>query len=145
MSIKQTQRKINFLPYLPGERAVKEEKKVVITVDVKNSVLRMGKHACEEMGMPGKFVKLYYDQDKKIIGWSVVNSSIGIEKLKSHKLVKFNAGGQFVVSIMTILGKMMGLEQTAYRLEVKKYVETQDMLDRGNTYFYVKISHENED
>jgi len=95
------------------------------------------------------FISFYYDSTRKIIGWKVKGElSENQLKSKKYKLVKSNPrSAAYVTTIQGILEQVNGqLTKDKYKnLEVKKYVEKQGILDKGEVYYYVQLKDTYED
>ena len=136
----QTHRQIHFTQYIPGRKKKEKEGPLLASVSVKHGLLILPGTTLKKLGMVDKFIRLYYEPTKKIIGWQIVNDSLNQEQLKTAKLVKiYPATNNYKTTITPMLREFKGLKKESYTsLEVKKYVET-GLLDRGTTYYYVKL------
>lgn len=140
--IKTTTRTMYFTPYIPQKGKKKDESAPCFAaVDVKHGTLRLSKRTLIDLGMEGKFVKLYVDPDREAIGWQIRSDAPVDElKVKLWRLVKSNSSGQAAISISGILKQFRNLEEKTYkRLEIKKYVPQNQVMDAGQAYFYIKV------
>lgn len=145
--IPQTHRKIDFIEYIPGKTAQdrSSDKPLTLTVSAKFGMVHFNKTLCYELGMIDKFIRLFYEPHKKIIGWRILERSIEHEKMRGIKLVKLNESTKsYKVSIHKMLREFKGLKDAYPELPVKKYVD-QDMLNKGDTYYYVKLKDNKEE
>jgi hypothetical protein len=96
--------------------------------------------------MDGKLVRFFFDSTKKIVGWQVQSKSMELAATKNWKLVKANKTGMAQFSISGILKSFIGLKKDSYKkLEIKKYVVTQGVLEKGQQYYYVKVDEKSSD
>lgn len=140
MTAERTLQKIHFVEYTSKRGRTKGDKDdfAKVSVNVKFGIMSFGKKALSKLGMDSNWIKIYFEPSKKIIGW-VIKGKIAQEEMKTHKLVKKNVNGQFVVSVSGILKQFIGLKKEHYTdLEVKKYRDYNSMLD-DQTYYYVKL------
>lgn len=146
--IKESTRKIYFTEYFPVKGRVKDESKPpFVRVNTKAGVMVVGRKALDILGIEGQFVKFFYDQGKKIIGWKVRDKLENGEVFsKSWKLVKANKStGNYIVSVAGMLTHFKGLEDTSYRCEVKKYREVSSIMDKGEVYYFIKLDRRQND
>lgn len=145
--VKQTLRKIHFMAYTPRtkHKDPASDRPLTAAVMVKYGTLMFPNRTCTQLGMTGKLVRLFYEPTRKIIGWRVYNTSVSLSGLKDYKLCKPHANsGTWNVSIRGILNEMRGLKEKTYgKLVVKKYVD-KDLLNKGDTYYYVQIKEASE-
>ena len=141
--IKETHRKIAFIPYLSRKRTREDDsavKPLTAGVSVKFASINMPRRTCGTLGMTGKLVKFFFEPTRKIVGWRIYPQSVSLESLKEYKLCKPNPdSGTWQVSIKGILNEMKGLNPDGNKkLVVHKYIE-QDMLSKGDAYYYVQL------
>lgn len=140
--IKTTTRTMYFTAYIPTKGKKKDESApCYAAVDVKHGNMRLSKKTLIDLGMEGKFVKLFSDPDRDAIGWQIRSDAPVDElKIKLWRLVKSNSSGQATISISGILKQFRNLEEKTYKkLEIKKYVPQNQVLDAGESYFYIKV------
>jgi hypothetical protein len=124
--------KFCFEPY---RRTSKEEIKNTATVSSKFGRLSFPKLTIEHLGLGGKFIRIYFDSQKKAIGWKVFDEG-KLKDLEGFKKVTLKKTGCAVFDIVGII-KNFKLKQDSYKhLEIKKYNEGGLL---GNEYYYVKI------
>lgn len=140
MSIPETRKKIHFASFTPKKEAAAEETVPTVVVSKKYGTIQFSAGLMRETGMDGKFVKMYYDAPRKIIGWQI-KSGMSHGALKSWKLVKANINGNFVLGIGRILQNIPGLTQDSYKkLPVQKYKEMGTFDEHsGETFYFVEL------
>ncbi len=144
MAIEETRKKIHFTPFdIKKGRAVDESPAPTMTLTAGS--LRFNKSLTTELNLNGKFVKLYSDPIKNVIGFQIGTEVIDHPDLKGWKLVNANPDtGMWTVSIRKMLEQQFG-EKTAEKkygkLPVRKYVEANGM-DRGMTIYFVELVDE---
>lgn len=144
--IRETKAKIHFTPYIIKKgRAEKDvtEKSPVASVSVKYGRLNFTSHAIKEIGMAGKWVKLYYEPHRKIIGWRV-KDKVENGELKTWKLCQPDKNnGTWGMSITKMLTEFKGLTQESYlNLEIQKYKDIGGgHLNQyaGETFFFIEV------
>lgn len=145
--IKTTTRTIHFIPYDPKKGRTKDtEEAPTCTVSAKFGLISFSKKAVDQLQMDGKLVRFFFDSTKKIVGWQVQSKSMELAATKNWKLVKANKTGMAQFSINGILKSFIGLTKDSYKkLEIKKYVVTQGVLEKGQQYYYVKVDEKSSD
>lgn len=146
--ISETKRKIHFLQYNPKKaRAPLADAVPTVSVSTKYNKLVFGGPAIRETGMSGKFVRVYYEPNRKIIGWQVKDKLEHYE-LKSWKLCRPNAiAGTWNISITKMLAEMRGLkkDKTYSNLPVQKYREMAPLSEHnGEIFFFVEVKEQDE-
>jgi hypothetical protein len=141
--IKETKRKIHFITYIPTKGRPKDESKPpYASVSKKYGVLKFGKKAINALEMDKKFIKLFYEPVKKIIGWQITNHlNEGQLKSKEWRPITPNKiNGTAVISIKPIIDMFNGsLTEDSYKCEIFKYREQSDILSRGDVTYFVKV------
>lgn len=112
--------KFNFTP----ERQLgKEKKETTFRVSVyKSGQMVFGSDVVHIYDLDGKFIKIYGDPEKKVIGWSVFEKQSGVEGLDELRQLKLSVNGNIVVSVSKLLKNMgVELDESIKNLEVKRY------------------------
>lgn len=138
MAIEETKRKIHFTSFEPF---INRKEKNELTVGMTNGSLRLTKALITELDLNGKFIKFYYDPQRKIVGFRI-EEEIDQRVMKDWKIVKSNTtNGNWTVSIGKLLLNIPGgfSEKKYKNLPVKKYVEKDDAIGRGMTYYYFEL------
>ena len=143
MAIKETTRKIHFRPYISGKgRPTDVDPAPTANVSRKHGTITISKGAVLQMNMGGKFVKIFYEPTKKIIGWQIREGGMELEEAKSWKLCTPNPKtGVVVLSIRKLLAEFKGLSEDSYPgLPVQRYREM-GQLDQysGQVFYYVEV------
>lgn len=147
MSIIETKRKIHFIPFTSSKGKKKSQfaDSPTMTLSVKFKMLHFSNSLVNELDLEGKFIKLFFEPTKKIIGFQV-RKSVNGDNLKDWKLVKRYAGRKGTIAaykcaVGGIINEFNGtLHKDSYKeLPVCRYVERQG-LDAGNEYFYIQIN-----
>lgn len=140
--IEEVKRKIHFIPFkVEKGRKPDTNQPPVVSVSTKYNRLTFGKKTIQAMGMKDKFVKLYYEPDKKIIGWRITDKLVG-DEMKSWKLVHPQAkSGVWFMSIKGIIDDMRLKPGTTYSdLPVQKYRELEKLdINSGQIFYFVEI------
>lgn len=147
MSIQETQRKIHFVPFDGRRGRPKDDSpSPTLSINRKYGMVTFSKAIINELGLEGKFVHLYYEPTRKIIGFQV-KTSVNQSLMKQWKMVKKNpTTGVWKATITKILGEFRGLTRESYLdLPVKKYVEKDDLLNRGEVFYYVQLVEDPEE
>jgi len=146
--IKETRQRIHFTPYrqVRGKKIDKNPAPTV-AVSMKWGRITFGKTVIRETGMSGKFVRMYYEPHKKIIGWQI-REQVEQHEMKTWKLCTPNKDtGIWYVAITKMLSEMKGLKtKHTYRdLEVQKYRDMDKLSEHANEVFYfVEVKEEKE-
>jgi hypothetical protein len=111
--------KFNFIP----ERQLKKpaaESAFKVNIYVTGTLV-FTKDVVEIYDLDQKFVRMYGDATKKVIGWSVIQGG-NIEEMDDLRQLKKNVNGMITVSIKKLLESIgWAPEGTTSGLEVKKY------------------------
>lgn len=145
--IQEVRKSIHFIPYVAkGGRTKDDNPAPTVTLDKKRGRITFGFKALEQLGMINKFVAFYYEPTRKIIGWKVkdkLEEGQKVGKYSKWKLVKpFGKGkGFWVGGVKGIIKELNGgLKQDVYKnVEVKKYIETASVLDKGQIFFFIEL------
>lgn len=142
--IQQTNRKIHFTEYVPVRgREKNTDRPPTVRVNAKSGTLNFNQRTIEILGLGGAFIKLYSESTKKIIGFTVHNHLTESQLTsKKYRMVKVNNSGQAVIGIKGIIEQFSGIKGQTYKCEVKKYVETEGILEKGTTYYYVRLEND---
>ena len=146
--IQETHHKIYFTEYTPTQGREKDtDSPPTVRLTIKDSSISFCQRTLIKLQLDGKFIKFFYEPVKKIIGWTIHNTlSDGELATKKYRLVKCSSVGSYNTTIMGILRMFSSnFSKNSYKLEVKKYVENQDILSKGDTYYYVQITDEYEE
>lgn len=147
---KETTKKIHFLPYTKRMvNMVGKSDTPVASVTTKYNRIAWGKHALAAMGMQGKFVKLYFVPDKKVIGWRITDKLTDTElKSKAWKLCKPSPqNGTWFWTIKKMLDQMKLKEGASYtNLEIQKYREM-GLTDEyvGKVFYFIELKEKAND
>lgn len=142
MAIKESKKKIHFVPFEQARGAMASNTPAP-TVSVKKGVLFFSQKLIEELQLNGKFVRLFYDPLKKIIGFQIREQILQTE-MKTWKLVRQNKQIKiWKISIRKMLAEIgpQCVEKKYSRLPVKKYISTEPM-SRGEVYYFFEIIDE---
>lgn len=142
--MKETKRKIYFLPYSPHKgRESKKDIEPFVVVSTKYNKIGFTKKTMQDLDMTNKFIKFYFEPASKKIAWITKKNLDEAElKSKSWRLVKLNKTGQFQVSITGILKEFKNLKPGTYKPEVQKYIDVdQSHLGKGTQiYYFVELN-----
>ncbi len=142
MSIKETHRKIHFTPFeIKKGRDVDDSPSPTMTLKTETGALRFSKSLITELNLDGKFVKLYYEPTKRIIGFQFKSTATDNE-LKSWKLVKRNpVTGTWTVTINKMLNQFNSkpTKDLYSMMPVRKYVDSTGVMNRGDVFYYVQL------
>lgn len=147
--IQQVKRQIYFQPYTPTKgRRKNTDAPPTVTIYKKLGKIVFSRQTVSTLGMDQRFIAFYFDPTKKIIGWRIkdtLQNGETIGRSCKWKLVKTNVNGVYVTTITGIMSAFNGsLTQDIYKaLEIKKYVETEGILERGTVYYFVDMKHDN--
>lgn len=138
MAIKETTKKIHFIPYTAGRGREKDESpSPTITLNRKYQTISFTATSMREMSMDGKFIRFYFEPIKKVIGWQLRDHVLQSE-MKTWKLVKAKKTGAW----QTFIGKMLKqfdnrLKKEAYKdVAIQKYREINPLSEYKNQVFY---------
>lgn len=138
MAIKETTKKIHFIPYISGRGKEKDLSPApTVTVNRKFQTISFTAVAVREMGMDKKFIRFYFEPIKKVIGWQL-RDIVQQNEMKTWKLVKVKPTGSF----QTFIGKMLKefdnkLTMEVYKnVPIQKYREINSLSEYKNQTFY---------
>lgn len=146
--ITEVKRQIHFQEYNPLKGRKKDtDTPPVVTIDRKYNKIVFPSRTLTILGMDDKFMSLYYEPTRKIIGWRLkdkLNEKEFVGKKSKWKLVKRTVNGNWTCLIKGILDSFNGsLKQEKYKdLEVKKYVEQEGIINKGDVYYFVELKDE---
>lgn len=121
---------------------------IVISVSKKYRNILFSQKCIQDLGMNGKFVRLFFEPTKKIIAWKIKDSiTIGKED-RNWRIIKVRKNGSALITIVPIIKAFNGsLRDDSYtNLEVKKNVSPASTgLDSGETFYYVELKDKERD
>lgn len=94
--------KFNFIPEAQLKAIPKPETVFKVTL-AKNGQLQLSREYTSVYDLEGKFVRLYADAEKKVLGWSIIEHSENLEQLDGLRLLKKNATGSIAISVGRLL------------------------------------------
>jgi hypothetical protein len=132
----RTPRKIYFAEYNPKFGKTADETTYKIRYAATAKALHFPGKLIKAFDLEGKFIKLYTEQTRRIVGWKV-ESKLDLDEVKNGwRLVKINASGQYALSIQRII-KQFGLDELGnISLDLQEYVDN-SLLEKNNKYMYV--------
>lgn len=146
--IKETLKKIHFVPYTPGKGKPKDDSdSPTLTIFADKNRFQFNKKAITEMDMNGKFIKFFFEPTKKIIGWKI-EKSIDQRMMKEWKLVKMSKSGQYPVGIKNLLEifrKQHKLQKEYRDLPIRKFRDNGLLSGPNNVYYYIELKAADED
>lgn len=138
MAIEETKKKIHFRPWTNQKgRPVDNDPPPTVNVSKKYGTLTFSKGCVRDTNMGGKFVKLFYEPTKKIIGWQT-RDKVEQQEMKTWKLCTPSKSGTWTLGIKKLLDEFNGsLKSESYAgLEVQKYREIGQLEEYSNQVFY---------
>ncbi len=138
MAIEETKKKIHFRPWVNEKgRPVDVTPPPTVNVSKKYGTITFSKGAVRETNMTGKFVKLFYEPTKKIIGWQT-REKIEQHEMKTWKLCTPTKSGTWVLGIKKLLDEFNDslTSETYVGLKVQKYREMGPLDQYSNQTFY---------
>lgn len=142
MAIKETSKKIHFIPFTGGRgREVDDSPAPTITINRKNFTVLFSTGAVREMGLDGKFIRFYFEPIKKVIGWQV-RDIVKQNEMKVWKLVKASKVGGWQCSIGKLLKQFDGrLKKELYKgVPIQKYREANSLSEyNGQVFYFVEL------
>lgn len=146
--IQEVKRKIHFTSYVPEKGREKDtDNPPTVSIAIKPASIRFGPRTIAILAMEGKFISFYYEATKKIVGWTL-HTALDEAQIKSakYRLVKVNpATNSYTTTIQGILNQIKGLTKESYKnLEIKKYVEQEGILSKGDVYYFVQLTEDYE-
>lgn len=138
MAIEETKKKIHFVPYTTVKGRTKDvSPPPTASVSVKYGTIQFSAGLIREAAMEGKFVRLYYEPTKKVIGWQV-REKIDQTEMKVWKLCRPSKNGTWILGVGKLLGELKGkLHKDSYlSMPVKKYREMERLDEHANEIFY---------
>ena len=138
--IETTHKAFQFIPYQRRSGRVKDTSKApTVLVSKKYKNITFNRACVEELKMQGQFIRFFYEPVKKIVAWKLDVKFSGDDN-KGWKLVVVRKNGSVIFSIGSMIRDFNGsLTQDSYRLDVRKNVVTQGLMDKGDTYYYVEV------
>lgn len=143
MAIAETKKKIHFQPYVATKGRIKDtDPAPTATVSRKYNRITFTRALIQETGMAGKFVRLYSEPGKKIVGWQL-REEVEQGEMKSWKLCRVTPSGNWGMNIKKMLDGFLGLTREKYVLPVQKYREM-DALDphHGEVFYFVALAEQ---
>lgn len=132
--------KFNFVP----ERQIgKESSYGSYRVSIfKNGTIYFKEDVINVYELDGKYMKLFADVDKKIIGWSIIENKTDLSELNEARLMKKNVNGVITITIGKLLKKLgIDKKESFPNLEVKRYKSP--LL--AHDIFYVELNKQTND
>lgn len=142
MAIKETTRRINFIPYVIKKgRDVDTNPAPTVTVNRKYNLILFSKSTVTELNLSGKFIKFFYEPVKKVIGWQI-RESLSQGEMKNWRLVKTTKQGTYPCSIKKLLEAFGGrLQHMTYgSVPIQKYRELSHLSEfKDQTFYFVEL------
>ena len=142
MAIEETKKKIHFRPWVNEKgRPVDTDPPPTVNISRKYGTITFSKAAVRQTNMDGKFVKLFYEPTKRIIGWQT-REKVEQQEMKTWKLCKPTASGTWVLGVKKLLDEFNGgMKAESYPgLEVQKYREMGPLDQYSNqTFFFIEV------
>lgn len=135
--IKETTKKINFYSATLATGKKQEEKAPTVNVSVKFGRITFPTKLMDEIGMEGKFVKMYYEPQRRIIGWRL-RDTVSQPEMKEWRLcTKHKATKNFGMPITALLKEFKGgFKKSSYIVPVQKYREMSKTSEHHGQIFY---------
>lgn len=136
--IEETKKKIHFRAFKQTKGRSKDTNPApTVIVSKKFGTITFSKGCIREAGMEGKFVRIYYEPTRKIIGWQV-REKVEQEEMKIWKLCRPNKVGIWTMGIKKLLLEFNGsLTQDSYTgLPVQKYRDMTPFGEYKDQVFY---------
>lgn len=92
----------NFVP----QRQLKVADNTPVTYRVSitsNYCLYFGKDVVDQEGIGGKYISFFADQEKKVLGWKIIEGDTTFLELNDAKEMKMNVNGAIIISIKKLL------------------------------------------
>lgn len=126
--------KFNFIPERQLGLPPPEEKYKVSLYQ--NGAIIFNSSVVNVYELKDKFVRMFADTEKKLIGWQVIEGDTDLDALKDARQLKVSVNGNIVVSVVKLLKSMnYELNGSLKGLEVKKFKSTLT----NNTIWYVEL------
>lgn len=126
--------KYNFIPERQLGLPPPEEKYKVSLYQ--NSTIIFSSSVVSIYDLNNKFIRLFADTEKKLIGWSIIEGDTDLDTLKDARQLKVSVNGNIVVSVGRLLKAMnYELAESLKGLEVKKFKSTLT----NNTIWYIEL------
>lgn len=139
---RKQKRRYTIRPYVTVKGKPRDTRTApTVTVSKKYGTIVFSKGCIDQLGMAGKFVKLFYEPTKRVIGWQV-RDRIDQNEMKLWKLCKPAKAGTWVMGVKRMLDEFNGaLRQQSYPgLEVQRYREMGPLDEySGQTFFFVEV------
>jgi hypothetical protein len=147
-TIEETKKKLHFVAFVPSKgKLVVASDAPKLSISGSNEQLSFSNSALKELGLEGKFIKLFYSSEQKVIGWQVRDRLEQPELKNGWKLVTADKNNHtWKVSVGKILATFNGHKKgTGYKnLVVKKYRDASTSVG-GNgeaVYYYIEVKPE---
>lgn len=147
--IKEITRKINFHPYTVSKgKKIDTNPAPTVSLNTKYGKLVFSSTLIREIGMAGKFIRLYYEPHRKIVGWQM-RDKVELHDMKVWKLCKpAPSTKMWSMTITKMLSEMRGLKEnhSYLNLPVQKYREM-SLTDENkyNLFYFVEIKDTKEE
>jgi hypothetical protein len=101
--------------------------------------MRFSKDTIHIYDLNGKLIRLYGDEKKRSIGWSIIDEKLTLPELDGCRKLTATSAGVITLSIGKLLHSMnVNLSKTIPKLEVKKHIDPQ----MSHEIFYIEIPNE---
>lgn len=138
---------MHLAEYFPRAATPAEEEPVYASISFERGSISFGNKAIKAMNAEGKMIKFFTDTSRKVIAWKL-DSKVEMVKGSLWRPMTINQTNKnALLSIAGIVGEfklIMPPETTTVRPEIQKYIE-QDMLGKGEEYFFVKLDEKTEE
>lgn len=129
--------KFNFIP----ERQLNKDTgdQTGFIVSLKKRVMSFKKADVDIYELDGKYVRMFADTEKKVIGWAIVEGKTGLDELNDARILNRNdKTGVLTISIGKLL-KAVGIEgiEEIRRCPVKTYISPL----QKDTIYYIELEN----
>jgi hypothetical protein len=112
--------KFNFIP--ERQLNAKTEPQMFSVTITKHNTITFSRSDVEIYELDGKYIRLFADTEKKVIGWSVLDGKVELDALNDARQLKAVKGSGIIVIGARKLIQATGIEmKESKRLVVKKY------------------------
>lgn len=141
MAIQETRKKITFTPF-----EIKKGREIdtsdAPTISISKGQMRFNPSVMEELSLNGKFIKMFYDPIKSVIGFQI-RQEVSLQVVgKTWKMVRKNdSTNMWTLQVTKLLDQIDPAfrDKVFKKLPVHKYIEANGM-EKGTIYYFVELN-----
>jgi len=124
-----------------------DDEPVFVSISFERGSVSFGAKAIRAIEAEGKMIKFYSDTTRRIIAWKL-SPKVEMAPESNWRMFTINQTNKnalfSVNGIISELKLLLPPETKTIKAEIQKYIETTDLMNRGEEYYFVKLEADKE-